>query len=584
MCHPHVEYTLPEELWAIIFQEIRQVEDLARFRLVCQLWNPLAERALFGQDLDLTTADKITKLLYHLNRKPHMARYIKFMQLSDTAPSNLQKRLLDRALTPNIKYLTGRMRENVFGHLLDILQHSAEKFSKLQVLPNFPDLCRKRNPTGIFVPTSKYGKVLLYFKETLKQLRIQIRPCDLPQLSESVILRLHEFQNLTFLALDLQIYHHDELGDCLGLDYILSKCPTSLETLQLHWEPRFNFMEKEDFKSWLKGNNVEQAPNLRELKIARVSRPHSVEYLLYKYPNVLKLAIGSLNCFSDRIVDELKNISLFLVIDHLHGLSQFYLENNSIDQFTNFLCSFKSTTTNTLQISKGPNNLPKKEMFYVEKSIDTGSTLYGLTTCRYNPLGHKELSSLTGLVSSFRVCYDNHVGQRLGEELCELYKIVPFNIWNNLVYLELSGDRKISQAILNRIDHSSVSNLKYLTIGDCFCPGEDIALSFPQIELEMVSFVKLPTCRERCPPRKTLLITKQTSASQESCYFLTAGTPSRCEQIDGQIISEDHENVPVIRFSFKSLNRLYIKLEDHIFDTKASIDPTAKFFSTLKQD
>ncbi|CEP15993.1 hypothetical protein [Parasitella parasitica] len=442
MCRLYAESTLPNELWLMVFQQINDTKCLAQCRLVCKLFDSLAEKALFRQNLDLTTVDKIKKFLYHLNSKPKIARYINFIHLSDVAPLHLQRRLLNQALTPNIKSLTGEMRENVFDHFLNILQRSPDKFSQLQVLPNFPNLCRKRNPGGIFVPTCNYGQVLLYFKESLKQLTIQVQPSDLPQISESVIFRLNEFQNLTFLDLDFQIYNRlDDLNSYLGLDYILSNCTMNLEILYLHWRAKLTFMEKEDFKTWLQRNDVEQAPNLGELKITGVSSPHILEYLLYKYPNVSKLAIHNLDDFSDRIVKEIQNMdSLFLAINDIPH-PQRRQDMNRIEQFTDLIQSTQSTV-NSLLISKRHSNSLKKEMFYIEKSISTRSTVYGVTTNRYETSVHKELISLIGPVSSLRVLYDNHVDQqRLGEELNSLCKMIPFNNLNSLTHLELTGDR-----------------------------------------------------------------------------------------------------------------------------------------------
>ncbi|KAL9557442.1 hypothetical protein MBANPS3_001382 [Mucor bainieri] len=89
---------LPTELWTIIFDQVGSAKVLSECRLVCKAWDPLVERAMFNQQLSLSTQSKIVKICNTLKQKPFACKYVLSMDLGhwDRLPVQLQRALFNR--------------------------------------------------------------------------------------------------------------------------------------------------------------------------------------------------------------------------------------------------------------------------------------------------------------------------------------------------------------------------------------------------------------------------------------------------------------------------------------------------------
>ncbi|CEP07554.1 hypothetical protein [Parasitella parasitica] len=599
---PYVKYTLPKEIWLMVFHQVGS-QWLGECRLICRDWNLLVQEVMCGQKLKFTNVDKISKFIYYLENNPNMATCIKYMFLTDVGSLALEMKLLSLALTPKIRLLEGEMSEELFGHLLDIAQKSPKKFGELQSLPNFS----RARPIGNSTTTPNYYNTLLYFKESLTRLNVTMRPFEVPGQSLCVIPRLNEFGNLTELNLDLCGMQHlgDQSREYIVLDNILSKCTENLKILGLVWDRRSTLMEKNDFKNWLMAQDVKQAPNVHTLKLGIVHTPLIVEYLLYKYQNVSELLIGNLTNFSERIWEEVKDINKIQIIGSIPGSGQVNSNLVSTEEFTNLLQNMKSTT-NQLQILQLLDNNSSNDLFDITKCKSTGITQFNIQMYGYAQAIHKNIVSLVSPVSRLEIDYtdypmeymdeefsiehteqlnidrverververigraerfDNNEQPAMNEEFYELLQIFPFDKLNILADLTLFGNDKTNEDICEELSYSSMPNLKNLTLRTCFCFEEEHVISLPEADLESLSLFKTSeTCFE---VQKILLATKKTEPPQKNFYLLAPGSSPDYKKISEDDASNFQDNITKIYLAFNSLNSLKINLNDHAINVK----------------
>ncbi|KAI8640672.1 hypothetical protein BD408DRAFT_419463 [Parasitella parasitica] len=319
--------TLPNEILSAIFNQVglESIVKLAECRLVSSLWDQLSAQVLFSQTVDLRTNGQIAKFNYHLARKPALAHFIQSIHLSDlNPPLSFQREFLSLALTPNIRYLTGEVNEELFSCLLDVAKRSAkagEKFSKLQVLPELS----LREPFGprVFltvqdVSTSlmhvkqsllhtKYFHIAFHFKESLRELSISQFP-DPTKTMKTFFAHLNEFKSLTNLTLNFfDVFPGDQCHGFLELDKTLNKCE-HLQFLRLRWySADERSMGTAEFQEWL-SSNVMKVPGPLKLELAGVSISHVTEYLVHKYPNISSVRLSSLTLREVRVMNAIAHI------------------------------------------------------------------------------------------------------------------------------------------------------------------------------------------------------------------------------------------------------------------------------------
>ncbi|KAI8643326.1 hypothetical protein BD408DRAFT_431542 [Parasitella parasitica] len=601
MERPYEKFTLPLEIWCMVFHQVNSVKWIGNCRLVCRDWNPYAEEVMFGQNLELTTVEKTIKFIYHLEKNPKMAEFIKDIYVCDFLSLPLETKLLDIALTSKIRYLKGEMNEELFGHLLEIAQNSPSKLSGLKSLPNFS----RRRPIGASTTRPNYYKTLLFFKESLTHLSVVKYPFEIPEQTLCVIPRLNEFENLTELSLDLcGMPHLREVSmEYIEIDNILSKCTKNLTSLTLIVDYRSTTMGKKEFKDFLKLHNVQQVRNVHTLKLGTVYSPLIIEYLLYKYPSVSNMTVGYIKDFSDRIMEEVKNIDMFQVIGYMPNVESLNSNTDLYQGLMNLLRRMKSAT-NQLRILQRLENTSGNGLLEITKFKSTGTTHFNILVNGYAQAIHKEIMLSVSPVSHLGINYidyptefideiddedfeqptsrrfdetghplmgrlDNTEQPTASEEFCELMQIIPFDQLNKLTSLELFSDEKTNEDICEEIAYNPVPDLKSLTLGTCFCYDEEHIISLPEVDLEAVSLVRRFCSTDKCSQvQKVLLVTQKTNAPHGNYYFLTPGAPSRCEQISQRDVPDDLRNIPVIRLTFKSLNCLKINLGALVINVK----------------
>ncbi|KAL9548192.1 hypothetical protein MBANPS3_005807 [Mucor bainieri] len=267
---------LPLEVWLIILKHVGNLTQLAKCRLVCKAWNPLAERAMFSQYLIINTKT-LTQLYEYLVRKPHLGRCIRSLYLDyDTKNAPYFSQFLRLAFTPNIEAVDGLFDDDGFKTMLDIAKQSTQKYSKLKSLPL----------TMFIGDTDHYLEALLYFRETLTSVDLS----DNENTAQRIFNRLGEFHRLT----KLRLYIHGSTDrDCLSkLERLLKQCRRLRELELTTYVPLANSMGSEELQSWIT-SNVEIHPSQFRLCLPEVDHPHVIDYLLYKYPNATAAILGS---------------------------------------------------------------------------------------------------------------------------------------------------------------------------------------------------------------------------------------------------------------------------------------------------
>ena len=208
--------SLPEELLSIVFNKLKDVNSLAKCRLVCKAWSGPAERAMFSTVSITPNAAKMRSLYAVLKKNPEKAYLIKHLDFNDTYPFP-EDRLLDLlpiALTSNIESITGFVSEYDFiNTLTDIIERSPNKLDRLKTLTL--SSFNSRPPL----------RLALHCKNTLQTFHLDFTAVY-SRIDWTFVNKLNEFINLTSLKLIAKI------GTITNLDRILSKC-SQLQKLSL---------------------------------------------------------------------------------------------------------------------------------------------------------------------------------------------------------------------------------------------------------------------------------------------------------------------------------------------------------------
>lgn len=127
---------LSDELLINIFSSIDRISQVAECRLVCRHWNGLAEKAMLGHDIALSSDGGLLRLYTVLIKHPKKATLIKHLHFKSKIEFTvLLKEFLGIAVTHNIESLTGDLYEKqFFDTLIDIVKTSPIKFDKLKTL------------------------------------------------------------------------------------------------------------------------------------------------------------------------------------------------------------------------------------------------------------------------------------------------------------------------------------------------------------------------------------------------------------------------------------------------------------------
>ncbi|KAL9542319.1 hypothetical protein MBANPS3_008678 [Mucor bainieri] len=262
----------PVEIWLSIFDRVEDIQQLVECRLVCKAWDPLAERAMFGQVLVLNNVDILTGFYNHLARKPSLGRFIKAIDFGgeNFGMRNIPflKHFFQLAFTPNIRSVQGSVDDKSLDIMFDIAQGSTEQFKELAYLPSK------------MLYTSNRQEMALYFRKTLKRLILVVdsRRSDYLRSIQPLLNRLDEFENLTSLII-IFYGNIDEFTICEG---ILRRCNHLLELTI--YDISNAWVERNELKAWMV-RNVTKCPNVCAMHILFANIPQSVEYLLFKYPN-----------------------------------------------------------------------------------------------------------------------------------------------------------------------------------------------------------------------------------------------------------------------------------------------------------
>ncbi|KAL9547517.1 hypothetical protein MBANPS3_006127 [Mucor bainieri] len=288
---------LPQELWIHILNQVQDKPQLATCRLVCKQWNPIAEKAMFSQTLEIKADESfVTKLHYHLSKKPALALSIKDIYLnSDHGKSTLlYKELLKLVVTPNLEEVRGVFHSKMAGQQFhQIIVKSPRKFNKIRRIP-------------ITTPSDLHTQCLYALKDSLQIL--QLVTCA--QLSNTVLHRLNEFTKLFLFDLS-----KPDIQDILELDTILSRLQSATE-LELDVglrEQGFIPKSNDQMKAWLTQNVEidEKITSIRGLSCRTVDHwCNLTEYLAYKYPNLQSLTIGRMLLSNDieRILEAIEHV------------------------------------------------------------------------------------------------------------------------------------------------------------------------------------------------------------------------------------------------------------------------------------
>ncbi|CEP07552.1 hypothetical protein [Parasitella parasitica] len=577
-------HALPSEIQLIIFDLVESVKELATCRLVCKQWNPLAEETMFGQKLELSTINTTIKFIYHIKKKPMLARFIKSLYLPyiDDSTVLLQKKLIDLASTPNIRYLDGqKMSAELFDHFLDIVQRSPDKFDRLQALPNF------------FRTDPKFVDTMLYFKGSIRELQLETTP-----LTKPIIPHLNEFKSLKKLVLNLFGMHFlaDKPNYFIELEEILCKC-NQLQILELkRCFAVEHSMEKAKFREWLL-KNVKQTSSLHTFKLDNVADSCMLEYLVYKYPNASKAEVGSftyktegsIECTLDRV-------------KHVESIQLSMYSKEGIEKFKNLLPKLKSKT-NRIQISQRSRKLYCAIQMDVTKNNRTDNTTFSIRIPQNAPhTVYKEITSLLGSVDHFEINYLDRRSTKGEDKPLSFFSFLetfpeleslqfsdisincpPISLGrlklNRLTSLEINGacvDKCIFQAL-----SLSASNLKHLTLVNCYFSGQNYFISLPNTKLETLSVIKKTSAMNYqfksgaiekylqalhklgsiTEKQRMLLEIKRLSNAESQLYLLTPGATPGTSSCSEQVLEENLTTyIPKIMIECNSLRSLNIDL------------------------
>ncbi|KAL9548730.1 hypothetical protein MBANPS3_005547 [Mucor bainieri] len=275
-------HRLPAEILSIVFKAIPDVDQVARCRLVCRAWNPVAEKEMFSKNFDMPyNKTKFIKIIRHLLKQPSLGSSITCLQLNgshhDSKDLAIIKRVLQLAVTPNIKMIYGRLfdkGEELIPYLYEIVSKSKTKFAKLERLP-FTSSTTELN-----------AKFINLIRDSVKELQLTCSKKDQPH-QQTVLDHLDKFKSLTKLVL----CYEKDIDSFVEMENILKKCP-HLEQFELNMGHRRSFsMPKDELKKWLV-KNVKKHPGVHKFKLGYVTYPEVAEYLHYKFPKATSATLN----------------------------------------------------------------------------------------------------------------------------------------------------------------------------------------------------------------------------------------------------------------------------------------------------
>ncbi|KAL9542311.1 hypothetical protein MBANPS3_008670, partial [Mucor bainieri] len=294
---------LPHEVWINILNRVQNQKQLAACRLVCKQWNPIAEKAMFSEDLKISTKEShVKKLHYHLTRNPAVIPFIKKMNLYNAtgtlATNLLLHELLKLVIHPNLEQVSGHFHSKDAEKLFyQTILDSADKLKQLKIIPANPDsdLCQK---------------VYYALRESLDYMYLSSSASN----SHMIVERLNEFTNLRFLDIEKYNIPSIQALDSLILDRL--KCATTLELLVDFTEENFTPKSNSQMNAWLSQNVIKDERMKTLTRVCNGSMAHwcnLAEYLVYKYPNLefLKLLGVTLGGDIERILQATKHIPVF---------------------------------------------------------------------------------------------------------------------------------------------------------------------------------------------------------------------------------------------------------------------------------
>lgn len=281
MVHWH---KLPVEALTIAFKAIPDVKQVAECRLVCKAWDPVAERAMFGNTLRIKSIDKLTEITEHLAKKPSLGPSIchiafggdydnKFDGNYNMEDTQLIKKFLRLAFTPNIKAVQEHsLNKELIEHMIEIARQSRTKFDKLENLP-----------LSCYSIEDIHVKIMYQFRESLKKLELTLSEGDPPV--KFLLDHLEEFGNLTKLTLYIK-----KKTSLKELEDILTKCHQLKEICAGMEHDNGLLINTAELKTWL-AKKAKKNADVYTIQLAFGVCPGVVDYLYYKYPNVSRAAV-----------------------------------------------------------------------------------------------------------------------------------------------------------------------------------------------------------------------------------------------------------------------------------------------------
>ncbi|KAL9544024.1 hypothetical protein MBANPS3_007841 [Mucor bainieri] len=270
------------EILSMVFKALSDVKQVAQCRLVCKAWDPIAERAMFGNTLRVKDMNKLVKITKHLAKKPSLGSCIEDIKFGDTYRNEFNgnynkqdikkiKAFLQLVFTPSIKTIqAGCLNKELIESLIDIMSKSRKKFDKLETLC----LLRHQHSADI------HDKLAYRFRASLKELTITLSE-ESPS-TQLLLNHLEEFGKLTNLSLHI----NKKIKNLEEIEAILRKCP-HLKSLKLQVSPDSisSIPNKTQLKTWLV-KDVEKNTSVRAIQLLPGMCPEIVLYLRYKYPNI----------------------------------------------------------------------------------------------------------------------------------------------------------------------------------------------------------------------------------------------------------------------------------------------------------
>ncbi|KAF1806532.1 hypothetical protein V8B55DRAFT_1457466 [Mucor lusitanicus] len=490
---------LPFEIWINILNQIESPQQLARCRLVCKQWNPVAEKAMFSGNFAIIPDDEsfVAKLHYHLTTKPALALLIKSIDLassniSQSAP--LCAELLELVMTSNLEKITETFPLIHTDLVYRIIIRSAHKFGRIKWIP-------------VNVYSYLYKRCVYALKDSLEFIRVSIDEED-----STIDLDLFgEFKRLDWLELV-----HSSIQDITDLDLILRQlqCATKLDLWTNFTGEDYTSKSGSQMETWLI-RNVRIDERIKSIvDLSDRSRDHwcnLIEYIVYKYPKLqfLQLTRLALNNDAERVLQAIKHIPSLTLVD---------AECNSADHLWAVGDTIKSAS-NVIKIKYSPYVVSGDGKCQIEQAcrrdrIATSEFSVKLQSEAPHAYFERFLSSAGSGVSVITKanidlvhwrCQDNSKGLL---SLYDILRLLPavqdFEFGDAIIKYQASGncdlilnDLKKLEIVGAKIDHRvitqlsiSAPNLHQLTISSSLVVGREakIAIVMPHSNLSTLTF------------------------------------------------------------------------------------------------